>query len=93
MMHVVMVAAEAAPYVKVGGLADVLGALPRQLDRLGVAVDVIIPRYRIINLRQFSFARLPLASAVRSPTSAIFEPSRFPFAWKCADAGRGNPVA
>jgi starch synthase len=60
MMHVVMVAAEAAPYVKVGGLADVLGALPQQLDRLGASVDVIIPRYRIINLRQFSFARLPL---------------------------------
>ena len=41
-----MVASEAAPFAKTGGLADVLMALPRALARLGHAVDVIIPRYR-----------------------------------------------
>ncbi len=41
-----MVASEAAPFAKTGGLADVLMALPRALARLGHAVDVIMPRYR-----------------------------------------------
>jgi starch synthase len=44
-LRVVMLAAEAAPYAKVGGLGDVLGALPGALDKLGVAVSVIIPAY------------------------------------------------
>jgi len=44
-LHVVMIAAEAAPYVKVGGLGDVIGALPRALDKLGAKVTVIIPAY------------------------------------------------
>src|SRR5262245_15850881 len=41
-----MVASEAVPYAKTGGLADVLGSLPRALGRLGHTVDVVIPRYR-----------------------------------------------
>ena len=41
-----MVASEAQPFAKTGGLADVLGALPRALSRLGHDVDVVIPRYR-----------------------------------------------
>jgi starch synthase len=45
-MRILMVASEAAPFAKTGGLADVLMALPRALVRLGHAVDVILPRYR-----------------------------------------------
>lgn len=41
-----MVASEAAPYAKTGGLADVLSALPHALARLGHTVDVVVPRYR-----------------------------------------------
>jgi starch synthase len=41
-----MVASEAVPFAKTGGLADVIGALPRALRRLGHDVDVILPRYR-----------------------------------------------
>lgn len=41
-----MVAAEVAPLAKTGGLADVLGALPKALHQLGVEVAVLIPHYR-----------------------------------------------
>jgi starch synthase len=41
-----MVASEAVPYAKTGGLADVIGALPRALAGLGHDVDVVMPRYR-----------------------------------------------
>jgi starch synthase len=44
-----MVASEAQPFAKTGGLADVLGALPRALAALGHDVDVVIPRYRGIS--------------------------------------------
>jgi starch synthase len=43
-----MVASEAAPFAKTGGLADVVAALPRALVRLGHTVDVFLPRYRRI---------------------------------------------
>jgi starch synthase len=47
-----MVASEVHPFAKTGGLADVLGALPRALVRLGHQVDVVMPRYRGIGVGQ-----------------------------------------
>ncbi len=41
-----MVASEVHPFAKTGGLADVLGALPRALAKLGHHLDVVMPRYR-----------------------------------------------
>lgn len=41
-----MIASEALPFAKTGGLADVLGALPPALARLGWDVTVALPRYR-----------------------------------------------
>jgi starch synthase len=40
-----MVASEATPFAKTGGLADVLGALPRALVRQGHEVGVVLPLY------------------------------------------------
>ena len=54
-LRVVMVAAECVPFAKVGGLADVIGALPLALEKLGVAVTVVIPRYGVIDLEKFGF--------------------------------------
>jgi starch synthase len=43
---VLMIGSEAVPFAKTGGLADVLGALPPALGRLGWDVTVALPRYR-----------------------------------------------
>jgi starch synthase len=45
-MNILMVASEAAPFAKTGGLADVLGALPRALAERGEQVAVVLPAYR-----------------------------------------------
>lgn len=45
-LRVVMVASEALPYSKSGGLADVASALPLALGRLGHEVLTVTPRYR-----------------------------------------------
>ena len=45
-MNVLFVAAEVAPLVKTGGLADVAGALPAALRSSGLDVRVVMPRYR-----------------------------------------------
>ncbi len=48
-LYVVMFAAEAFPYVKVGGLADVVGALPKKQEKLGTKVTVVLPAYKAIH--------------------------------------------
>src|SRR5215467_14494605 len=41
-----IIGSEAQPFAKTGGLADVLGALPPALARLGWSVTLVLPRYR-----------------------------------------------
>jgi starch synthase len=45
-MHIAFVASECVPFSKTGGLADVVGALPKALAGLGHQVSVYLPRYR-----------------------------------------------
>jgi hypothetical protein len=45
-MRILFVASEGLPYVKTGGLADVIEALPKALVKLGHEVAVFLPRYR-----------------------------------------------
>lgn len=44
-MKVLMVASECAPFVKTGGLADVVGALPAALAQVNVDAQVVLPSY------------------------------------------------
>jgi len=49
-MKILMVASEAVPFSKTGGLADVVGALPHALQGLGHEVGVVLPLYRMTRL-------------------------------------------
>ncbi|MEL7228710.1 MAG: glycogen/starch synthase, partial [Pseudomonadota bacterium] len=44
-MNILFVASECAPFVKTGGLADVIGALPKALGQLGHSVRILLPAY------------------------------------------------
>lgn len=44
-MYIVMVSSECAPVAKVGGLADVVFGLSRELEIRGHAVEIILPKY------------------------------------------------
>jgi starch synthase len=45
-MHIAFAASECVPFSKTGGLADVVGALPRALAALGHQITVYVPKYR-----------------------------------------------
>ena len=45
MRNILIVSSEAVPFVKTGGLADVVGTLPRYIDKDNFEVRVIIPKY------------------------------------------------
>src|SRR5208283_5262541 len=52
-----IVAAEISPWAKAGGLADVIGAFPVALKKLGADPVLILPGYRSI-LRQLKTTRV-----------------------------------
>ena len=47
-LKILIVSSEAAPFVKSGGLGDVVGSLPKALRKLGADVRVVIPKFRKI---------------------------------------------
>lgn len=50
MERILLVAAEGLPFVKSGGLADVIGSLPYEFKKKGYDVRVVLPMYRKIAL-------------------------------------------
>ena len=72
-MHIVFAASECLPFAKRGGLADVIGALPPELVKLGHRIDVYVPLYKSVR------KALPedLTYAVRSITVPFTDYNRF----------------
>lgn len=73
-MKIAFAATECVPYAKSGGLADVAGALPVELENLGCEVKIFMPKYSSIDESKFNlhynwnFGELPIrvAGQVRS---------------------------
>src|SRR3989440_1768705 len=57
-LKILLVAAEVAPFAKVGGLADVAGALPKALKAMGHDVRVVMPRYGSIDVEKYGLRRI-----------------------------------
>lgn len=74
-MNVLLIASECAPFVKVGGIADVIGSLPLALNTLGIDARVVIPYYKplldAVNLKPI--ATFPVNFAGIDETVSVHE--------------------
>lgn len=52
-LKIAFIASECAPFIKTGGLADVVGALPGELRKLGHDTIVILPKYAAIDTERY----------------------------------------
>ena len=77
-MHITFVASECVPFSKTGGLADVIGALPRALASAGHQISVYLPRYRL--------TRIPEERTVAQSITVPFD-DRYRFASILSGAG------
>jgi starch synthase len=72
---ILMIASEALPFSKTGGLGDVLGALPIALGKLGHRVTLVTPKYRGGTAHGSSRTiQVPGLAGMSSPTTLIERP-------------------
>jgi starch synthase len=76
-LKILLVSAEVAPFAKVGGLADVAGALPKALRALGHDVRVVMPRYGSIDVDKYRLRpvlrELPVPLAHQPVNASLLE--------------------
>src|SRR5438128_16701 len=66
-MKILFAASECVPFCKTGGLADVIGALPKELRRKRHDVRIILPKYKSVRGQEFNlketgeWVRVPIA--------------------------------
>jgi starch synthase len=58
-MRLLYITSEMAPFAKTGGLADVMGALPPQMKRMGHDVRVFLPAYAQIDRKKYPLSPAP----------------------------------
>ncbi len=53
-MNIAFVSSEVVPFAKTGGLADVAGALPKEIKKLGHEIKVFMPKYYSVDEKRFN---------------------------------------
>lgn len=68
-MKVALVSYEVYPFAKVGGLADVVGALPKYLKNFSVEPILIMPKHKIVekNAEKFSYSLRKIKENISVP--------------------------
>lgn len=59
-LNVLIVASEAAPFARTGGLADITGGLPTALAELGHRTTIVLPMYRGMDVPSVELMRVPV---------------------------------
>ena len=70
-LNILMTASEVFPFAKTGGLADVAGALPKELRKAGHDIRIVMPRYYSIDKNKFGLKNLN--SALGTPLGTLGE--------------------
>ena len=70
-MKILLVSPEIFPFSKTGGLADVAGALPKALQKNGMEVKLISPKYRCVTEKDFSLE--PVIGDLKVPIKNTIE--------------------
>jgi len=71
-----MASAEVAPFARVGGLSDVVGALSKAAAELGHEVSVFLPKYRAVDAESYGFVRLEEPGVLTVPMGNVDEEVR-----------------
>jgi len=64
-VNVVYISPEVAPFAKTGGLADIAGAIPKSLHKLGVDIIVFMPLYGTVMERNISLSKTDIQFHVK----------------------------
>jgi len=70
-LNILIAASEVVPFAKTGGLADVVGALPKELEKMGHNVKIVMPRYYSVDKNKWNLK--PTGGALGTPMGALGE--------------------
>ena len=72
MKKVLFIASEMTPFIKTGGLGDVVGALPKSLAAKGVVTKAIIPLYSLIDYQKYHLEKVMEGNCVQMGNCSEF---------------------
>ncbi len=73
-LSIILVTTEIVPFSKVGGLADVMGALPGELEKIGCSASIITPLYSSIDRSRFGIREKIIKGGLAIPLAGEEEP-------------------
>ncbi|MGH7885412.1 MAG: glycogen synthase, partial [Thermodesulfobacteriota bacterium] len=73
MLNVLFVASEMDPFVKVGGLADVIGSLPKKIKENDCQIKIIIPHYKTVenSLNELNIKKKRIDKEIHVRTNSV----------------------